>query len=106
MNFVKKIATSAAIAAIASATFVTPAFAESATIKWNGVQGAKWYNVYYKVEGKNKWQHSVSGLNEWSRGLKIRGLSDEVEYVYQVRAVNAQGAEFKTVKKGDLDKDN
>ena len=100
MNTVTKFAFGAATAIVATATMAVPAFAETHTVKWNGVQGASSYNIYYSQSGKHEWQYSVPNVPSTSTSYKIKGLSDGVSYKYVVRSV-WNGMES-TVKKGSF----
>lgn len=112
MNIVKKLSSVTLALLIMLGLFVTPALAadddddrdsdDNGEARWHTVQGAVSYNIYYTLEDEDEWWYSVPNVSGAATSYRIGQLIDGAAYEYEVRAVNASGAEFMTVKEGTM----
>lgn len=65
-----------------------------AVVMWKSVNGAKYYNIYYKETGQQKYTHAVRNLPSSSTMYTIGFLKKGVTYWYTLSAVDYNGKEF------------
>ena len=65
-----------------------------AHVTWMTTPDAAYYNVYFKMAGAMKWQHSVRMLPKTSDAVDVKFLMKGKKYVYVVAAAKPNGVEF------------
>jgi len=75
----------------------TGLFKGSAVVTWPKVEGAAYYNIYYKRVGSrtgDNYAYAVRNIPADATSYTITGLKRGKTYEYKISAVNASGKEF------------
>ncbi|MBQ0038143.1 MAG: fibronectin type III domain-containing protein [Clostridiales bacterium] len=62
------------------------------TVKWNPVDGADRYLVWYKESSANRWTKAASTTT--GTGYTVTGLASGIKYTFTVRCVNSAGTKY------------
>jgi len=76
-----------------SAATMTPWYSKGPAM-WQGVSGARWYNIYYMDSTDKRYTHAVRNLPWNASSYTIGYLKRGHTYWYNVAAVNDAGREF------------